>query len=56
MSGTELSRVPKCSTALANEQAVKGYCWRHEDTLVEARELEQWFLRTKASQPMGAGR
>jgi leucyl-tRNA synthetase len=25
---------------------VNGYCWRHEDTLVEQRELEQWFLRT----------
>src|SRR5271167_2715586 len=33
---------PKCCTVLANEQVVNGgYCWRHEDTLVEARELEQ---------------
>jgi leucyl-tRNA synthetase len=39
---------PKCCTVLANEQVVKGYCWRHEDTLVEARDLEQWFLRTTA--------
>ncbi len=31
---------------LANEQVINGYCWRHEDTLVEQRELEQWFLRT----------
>jgi leucyl-tRNA synthetase len=31
---------------LANEQVIDGYCWRHEDTLVEQRELEQWFLRT----------
>ena len=30
---------------LANEQVVNGCCWRHEDTLVEQRELEQWFLR-----------
>jgi leucyl-tRNA synthetase len=37
---------PKCCTVLANEQVIKGYCWRHEDTLVETRELEQWFLRT----------
>jgi leucyl-tRNA synthetase len=38
---------PKCCTVLANEQVVNGgYCWRHEDTLVEARELEQWFLKT----------
>ena len=37
---------PKCATVLANEQVVAGHCWRHEDTLVETRELEQWFLRT----------
>jgi leucyl-tRNA synthetase len=36
----------KCATVLANEQVVGGCCWRHEDTLVEQRELEQWFLRT----------
>ncbi|HTV09498.1 MAG TPA: leucine--tRNA ligase [Candidatus Aquilonibacter sp.] len=36
---------PKCCTVLANEQVVNGYCWRHEDTLVEQRELEQWFFR-----------
>src|SRR5262249_37041699 len=23
-----------------------GCCWRHEDTKVEQRELEQWFVRT----------
>jgi len=40
---------PKCSTVLANEQVVNGgYCWRHEDTLVESREIEQWFLKTTA--------
>jgi leucyl-tRNA synthetase len=39
---------PKCATVLANEQVVGGRCWRHEDTLVEQRELEQWFLRTTA--------
>ncbi len=36
---------PKCATVLANEQVVGGRCWRHEDTVVEQRELEQWFLR-----------
>ncbi len=36
---------PKCATVLANEQVIDGRCWRHEDTLVEQRELEQWFLR-----------
>jgi leucyl-tRNA synthetase len=38
---------PKCCTVLANEQVVNGgYCWRHEDTLVESRDIEQWFLKT----------
>jgi len=38
---------PKCCTVLANEQVINGgYCWRHEDTLVETREIEQWFLKT----------
>jgi leucyl-tRNA synthetase len=36
---------PQCCTVLANEQVVGGMCWRHEDTPVEQRELEQWFLR-----------
>jgi leucyl-tRNA synthetase len=36
---------PQCCTVLANEQVVNGMCWRHEDTPVEQRELEQWFLR-----------
>jgi leucyl-tRNA synthetase len=40
---------PKCCTVLANEQVLPGgVCWRHEDTLVEARELEQWVLKTTA--------
>jgi leucyl-tRNA synthetase len=40
---------PKCCTVLANEQVINGgYCWRHEDTLVEVREIEQWFLKTTA--------
>ncbi|MGH9473228.1 MAG: leucine--tRNA ligase, partial [Terriglobales bacterium] len=36
---------PKCATVLANEQVAGGVCWRHEDTPVERRELEQWYLR-----------
>ncbi len=36
---------PKCATVLANEQVVNGCCWRHEDTPVESRDLEQWFFR-----------
>ena len=39
---------PKCATVLANEQVVNGFCWRHEDTAVESREIEQWFLKTTA--------
>ena len=38
---------PECATVLANEQVLSnGCCWRHEYTLVEQRELEQWFVRT----------
>jgi leucyl-tRNA synthetase len=40
---------PKCCTVLANEQVINGgFCWRHEDTRVEARDIEQWFLKTTA--------
>ncbi|MBT8762686.1 leucine--tRNA ligase [Desulfohalobiaceae bacterium Ax17] len=35
---------PKCQTVLANEQVEEGLCWRC-DSLVEQKELEQWFLR-----------
>jgi leucyl-tRNA synthetase len=33
---------------LANEQVVNGCCWRHEDTQVESREIEQWFFKITA--------
>ena len=36
---------PECGTVLANEQVVDGCCWRHEDTPVEQRALEQWFWK-----------
>ena len=36
---------PKCCTVLANEQVIDGKCWRHEDTPVEVRDIEQWFYR-----------
>ncbi|MFC5865248.1 leucine--tRNA ligase [Acidicapsa dinghuensis] len=39
---------PQCATVLANEQVIDGCCWRHEDTLVEQRNLEQWFYRITA--------
>ena len=35
----------ECRTVLANEQVVDGCCWRHEDTPVEQRSLEQWFWK-----------
>ena len=37
---------PKCNTVLANEQVHSGKCWRHEDTDVEIKQLEQWFIKT----------
>ncbi len=37
---------PKCKTVLANEQVHNGRCWRHEDTEVEIKHLEQWFIKT----------
>jgi leucyl-tRNA synthetase len=37
---------PKCNTVLANEQVHNGKCWRHEDTEVETKQLEQWFIKT----------
>ena len=40
-----LNWCPKCQTVLANEQVVDGCCWQHDDTPVEAKEIEQWFLR-----------
>jgi leucyl-tRNA synthetase len=39
---------PECATVLANEQVIDGRCWRHEDTTVEQRDLEQWFFRITA--------
>jgi len=37
---------PKCNTVLANEQVHSGKCWRHEDTDIEIKHLEQWFIKT----------
>ena len=36
----------KCNTVLANEQVHDGKCWRHENTNVEIKHLEQWFFKT----------
>lgn len=35
----------KCNTVLANEQVHDGKCWRHTDTKVEIKQLNQWFLK-----------
>jgi len=36
---------PQCNTVLANEQVHNGKCWRHENTEVQIKNLEQWFFR-----------
>lgn len=38
---------PSCHTVLANEQVEDGKCWRC-DSVVEQRELAQWFLKITA--------
>jgi len=38
----------QCRTILANEQVVNGCCWRHPDTQVTKKDLEQWYLRITA--------
>ena len=43
---SQVNWCPQCATVLANEQVVNGCCWRHEDQIVEQRDLKQWFLRT----------
>jgi len=35
----------KCRTILANEQVVNGCCWRHTDTPVGKKDLEQWYIK-----------
>jgi leucyl-tRNA synthetase len=35
----------QCRTILANEQVVNGSCWRHTETPVSRKDLEQWYLR-----------
>ena len=47
---------PKCCTVLANEQVIDGKCWRHEETQVEVRDIEQWFYRiTKYTEELLSG-
>ncbi len=35
----------KCRTILANEQVVNGCCWRHMETPVSKKDLEQWYFK-----------
>lgn len=37
---------PECNTVLANEQVHNGKCWRHKETDVTEKQLEQWFIKT----------
>jgi len=39
---------PECNTVLANEQVHDGKCWRHTETEVDKKFLEQWFIKTTA--------
>ncbi len=34
-----------CQTVLANEQVEDGKCWRHSNTTVIQKDLEQWFFK-----------
>ncbi|MHB8620682.1 MAG: leucine--tRNA ligase [Chloroflexota bacterium] len=36
---------PDCKTILANEQVVNGFCWRHGETRVQKKDLEQWYFK-----------
>ncbi|MGD0290277.1 MAG: leucine--tRNA ligase [Candidatus Binataceae bacterium] len=38
----------KCRTILANEQVVNGCCWRHTETPVTKKDLEQWYFKITA--------
>ncbi len=45
---SQVNWCPECATVLANEQVVNGCCWRHEETPVTKKDLEQWFFKTTA--------
>jgi leucyl-tRNA synthetase len=38
----------KCLSILANEQVIDGCCWRHPETPVTKKELEQWYFKITA--------
>ncbi|MGO9605509.1 MAG: leucine--tRNA ligase [Candidatus Binataceae bacterium] len=37
-----------CRSVLANEQVVNGCCWRHTDTPVGKKDLQQWYIKITA--------
>ena len=37
-----------CRTILANEQVINGCCWRHTETPVTKKDLEQWYFKITA--------
>lgn len=39
---------PDCHTVLANEQVENGACWRHAETPVIQKQMDQWFLKITA--------
>jgi leucyl-tRNA synthetase len=39
---------PDCATVLANEQVENGSCWRHLETPVVQKQMDQWFLKITA--------
>jgi leucyl-tRNA synthetase len=39
---------PVCATVLANEQVENGACWRHPETPVVQKQMEQWFFKITA--------
>jgi leucyl-tRNA synthetase len=45
--GATVNWCPSCATVLANEQVEDGLCWRCR-SVVEQRELEQWFFKVTA--------
>ncbi len=45
--GALVNWCPSCLTVLANEQVEDGLCWRCR-SVVQQRELEQWFLKVTA--------
>ncbi len=46
--GAPVNWCPACQTVLANEQVEDGACWRHPETAVVQRQMEQWFLKITA--------